>query len=888
MLRKFINYRLFFVFGFVFILFSCNTMSVRKAQNIAVNFHGEYKSVPQRKFEAYIEVIGNKYPEADSELLDRCSVPNKRLSDSELIRSYTTGGKAWMLCDRAEREYFLGNLDLALRYVNYAQNLSSDYYICRASASKAIYLAELGEIRAAELALIKAVSALNSFDHGSSKDVYMSRYQVNRAKAAIALAKGNIQKAEKLYVKAIRNLENTNFSYPWYAIPAVKIRLARSIMQQGRLVEAEILTNEALRYYCEPITPFGLITLSEIYLEQNRCKDALYVAQIALNACLRMCVPSDSYIRAYSRETIAKAQIAQRLWDAALYQFEMIKVEMKTDVKIYRKRFRGSVDWGLALLMSGRAESSIFQFNTAYEKAKTSYNGDHYNVYEAHALMAIALGQTGSEATALDIFDNTISKLVNHWGDKSGVSVMHQDRINKFELIVESYISLLVETGNLKKAIESFSLASMVQNQSVSNVISSSFARSSVGNPQLKELIRQKQDLELKLASYQNRLITVINAVQEKQDIEILDKLHGEMSYFRKAVETLDKEVQIKFPNYSAIVSPGEISVEKIRNQLTNQEAFLTCLVGENITFIWAFQKSGPVAFAKVQIGKKELTDRVDALRQYLEPRNVFSLGEFTNFNVELGYDLYRKLLQPVEKGWKSAKRIMFVPHGSMGQLPLSVLPTAPCKIRTDKDVLFTNHRNIPWLARTHAVSILPSVASLGTIRSLPTGERKQKAFVGFGDPIFNSEQLTPVEGSSQGVSQIITSRGISFKYRGIRLTNEGELDGERVKSCDISKLSPLPDTRDEIESIAATLQADVKKDVFLGRRAAEKIVKSMQLSDRRVIMFATHALVPGDIDGLHQPAIALSAPSVTGDNDDGLLTMGEVMDLNLDAEWVV
>ncbi|NNK84066.1 MAG: hypothetical protein HKO91_00755, partial [Desulfobacterales bacterium] len=252
MLRKFINYRLFFVFGFVFILFSCNTMSVRKAQNIAVNFHGEYKSVPQRKFEAYIEVIGNKYPEADSELLDRCSVPNKRLSDSELIRSYTTGGKAWMLCYRAEREYFLGNLDLALRYVNYAQNLSSDYYICRASASKAIYLAELGEIRAAELALIKAVSALNSFDHGSSKDVYMSRYQVNRAKAAIALAKGNIQKAEKLYVKAIRNLENTNFSYPWYAIPAVKIRLARSIMQQGRLVEAEILTNEALRYYCEP------------------------------------------------------------------------------------------------------------------------------------------------------------------------------------------------------------------------------------------------------------------------------------------------------------------------------------------------------------------------------------------------------------------------------------------------------------------------------------------------------------------------------------------------------------------------------------------------------------------------------------------------------------
>ena len=47
----------------------------------------------------------------------------------------------------------------------------------------------------------------------------------------------------------------------------------------------------------------------------------------------------------------------------------------------------------------------------------------------------------------------------------------------------------------------------------------------------------RKQDLELKLASYQNRLITVIKSVQEKQDIEILDKLHGEMSHFRKGAD---------------------------------------------------------------------------------------------------------------------------------------------------------------------------------------------------------------------------------------------------------------------------------------------------------------------------------------------------------------
>jgi len=64
--------------------------------------------------------------------------------------------------------------------------------------------------------------------------------------------------------------------------------------------------------------------------------------------------------------------------------------------------------------------------------------------------------------------------------------------------------------------------------------------------------------------------------------------------------------------------------------------------------------------------------------------------------------------------------------------------------------------------------------------------------------------------------------------------------------------------------------------------------VKTMDLSDRKVIAFASHALVPGDLDGLDQPALALSAPSVTGGIDDGLLTMGEVLKLKLNADWVV
>ena len=84
-------------------------------------------------------------------------------------------------------------------------------------------------------------------------------------------------------------------------------------------------------------------------------------------------------------------------------------------------------------------------------------------------------------------------------------------------------------------------------------------------------------------------------------------------------------------------------------------------------------------------------------------------------------------------------------------------------------------------------------------------------------------------------------------------------------------------------------LKADLTEDVFLGERASEGAVKTMDLSGYKVLSFATHGLVPGDLNGLTQPALALSAPDVANDLDnDGLLTMGEILGLKLDADWVV
>jgi CHAT domain-containing protein len=63
--------------------------------------------------------------------------------------------------------------------------------------------------------------------------------------------------------------------------------------------------------------------------------------------------------------------------------------------------------------------------------------------------------------------------------------------------------------------------------------------------------------------------------------------------------------------------------------------------------------------------------------------------------------------------------------------------------------------------------------------------------------------------------------------------------------------------------------------------------VKRLPLDQFRIVHFATHGLVAGEILNLAEPALALSAPDQPSDGD-GLLTASEVAALKVNAQWVV
>ncbi|MGD0533780.1 MAG: CHAT domain-containing protein, partial [Methyloceanibacter sp.] len=99
--------------------------------------------------------------------------------------------------------------------------------------------------------------------------------------------------------------------------------------------------------------------------------------------------------------------------------------------------------------------------------------------------------------------------------------------------------------------------------------------------------------------------------------------------------------------------------------------------------------------------------------------------------------------------------------------------------------------------------------------------------------------------------------------------------------------LPQLPETADELNAVALKLGAP-SADIHLGRDASETTVKHLPLTDYRVVYFATHALVAGDVTGVAEPALALTIPAQPSQTDDGLLAASEVAQLKLDADWVV
>lgn len=355
----------------------------------------------------------------------------------------------------------------------------------------------------------------------------------------------------------------------------------------------------------------------------------------------------------------------------------------------------------------------------------------------------------------------------------------------------------------------------------------------------------------------------------------------------------IDATLAQDFPDYVDLTSPTPLTVEATQALLGADEALLLILAGERSSFVFVIDREG-IDWARIEVTAGELSEAVSVLRAGLDldhgrgPWNAVSVqtasavGNLPVFDRAAAYRLYQQLLAPVEARLSGKTHVYAVPSGALSSLPLGLLVTeAPQGADTDTDAL----RSTPWLARRFAMTVLPSPSSLRSLSRFGAS-RASGAFLGVGDPCIGTRAGAGCERAARPGGS--ANRGGAT--RGV-FGASANTDGVFLADVDaVRSLSALPNTRPELVALAEAFGARADSDLLVGDAATETQLRTMtDLSNRRVITFATHGLIADELPGLTEPALVLTPPAEASDLDDGLLTASEIArDLTLDADWVI
>jgi CHAT domain-containing protein len=284
-----------------------------------------------------------------------------------------------------------------------------------------------------------------------------------------------------------------------------------------------------------------------------------------------------------------------------------------------------------------------------------------------------------------------------------------------------------------------------------------------------------------------------------------------------------------------------------------------------------------------------------DLLKVVYSPAD-HAIGKPLPFDLVRAHQLYRGLFGQVEDLIKD-KRLLIVPSGALTQLPLQVLVTEPPPTALPEN--FSGYRDVAWLARKNAMTVLPSVSSLKALRLFAKDSHAREAFVGFGDPLldgdpihFKDDAITSRLAREAHCTGKVTQQIASLSERGGRTRAGVRSSGGLVDLADLRSWAPLPETADELCDVAQSLGADPTTDLYLGAKATESQIKQLSVSGAlakyRIVHFATHGAMAGELSGTAEPGLVLTPPDKATETDDGYLTASEIAALKLDADWVI
>lgn len=453
---------------------------------------------------------------------------------------------------------------------------------------------------------------------------------------------------------------------------------------------------------------------------------------------------------------------------------------------------------------------------------------------------------------------------------------------------LRAYIALLARLAappapDPSASLDAFVTVEQSRAGSVQAALARAAARAAAGDPATATLARRAQDLRRRRDALWTQLAAERAEPPSPGSAARLAALRQAAAETDTALAGATTRLFAAFPRYAELAAPEPIDLDGTARLLRPGEALLSLQSIEDRLLAWLVRPARAPVYRDIAMRKPELAALVSRVRSSLDQSGNPDLpaGRLLPFDVDGAHALHARLLAPLAAELGGVRHLFIVPDEVLLPLPFAALLSRaegePHRTLADlharglspTPAQLADYARLPWLARDLAITVLPSATSLRALRGLsPPPARGAEALIAFGDPVLAGR------GRQRGGSMLAAR-------------------GARVALGDLRALARLPGTRDELMAMARALGADPGRALSLGPQATETEIRALNRSGRlgraRVLAFATHGLIGGELGGLSEPALVLTPPAIATEEDDGLLGLADILELQLThAEWVV
>lgn len=376
---------------------------------------------------------------------------------------------------------------------------------------------------------------------------------------------------------------------------------------------------------------------------------------------------------------------------------------------------------GMAIARIGMARNFLAQskFADALELAEKALhsaqeNGNRELLWQSQSLVGqiyLAQNECDKTRTAFDAAIGTIESLRGEIvGGASENSLFFAERIKPYQ-------QLAAMLANEKDFAESFAYAERAKARVLLDAVR--FGR----NHQTANMSDAEKTEENQRRGEINSLNAQISKIAAADKLKISDlktKLEAArtaLSRFQTNLYAVHPELRIK----RGAVKPLEIS--EVGSLLSEKSALLEYLVSDDAILLYVFtQSNGAVEFKtyKINVGRDDLTKRINRFRQKLAERNVLFAAD--------AKAVYDTLLRPAAAQLAGKTNLTIVPDDVLWELPFQALQSAENRYVLDDA----------------SVSYSPSLTTLRELRANPraAGEASQKTLA-FGNPMNGAANIS-------------------------------------------------------------------------------------------------------------------------------------------------